>query len=238
MKSTLISRARFVVVGFLLSIINLPLSTLFAQGTAFTYQGRLAASGGAANGLYDLQFSIYSSDTGPTIIAGPLATNSVALSNGLFTVALDFGTGVFPGADRWLEIAARTNGPGTFATLTPRQKLTATPYAITAGTVTGVVPSSSLTGTYSGAVNFNNAGNNFIGNGSGLTGVNALTLGGFGSTAFWQLSGNNVLPGQFLGSTNDQPVELRANGIRALRLEPNSTAGPNVIGGAPVNVVA
>jgi hypothetical protein len=50
-------------------------------------------------------------------------------------VILDFGSSVFNGQDCWLEIAVRTNlgGAGTFTALSPRQKLTPTPYAITAG---------------------------------------------------------------------------------------------------------
>ena len=42
-----------------------------------------------------------------------------------------------------------------------------------------------------------------------------------------------------LGSTNNQPVEIRANRTRALRLEPGASgaAAPNVIGGSPVNFV-
>jgi len=54
------------------------------------------------------------------------------VSNGLFTVTLDFGAN-FPGANRWLEIGVRTNGGGAYTTLSPRQALTATPYAIMAG---------------------------------------------------------------------------------------------------------
>src|SRR5439155_90756 len=93
-------------------------------------------------------------------------TNSATgVSNGLFTATLDFGAGVFSGPARWLEIAVRTNGAGSFTVLTPRQALTATPYAITAGNLTGALPASQLSGTigsaqlsgsYNNAVNFNN----------------------------------------------------------------------------------
>jgi len=92
-----------------------------AQGTAFTYQGRLNSGAGAANGTYDLRFGLYDAAT-TGIQQGTLLTNSaVALSNGLFMVTLDFGS-QFPGGNRWLEIGVRTNGNGTFTTLSPRQR--------------------------------------------------------------------------------------------------------------------
>ena len=43
----------------LVGAINLQLSSALAQGTAFTYQGRLNAGGNPANGLYDLQFTLF-----------------------------------------------------------------------------------------------------------------------------------------------------------------------------------
>src|SRR5438445_5650229 len=193
----------------------------FAQGSAFTYQGRLAENGAAANGLYDLSFSAWVAASGPSQAGATLNTNGVAVSNGLFTVTLDFGPGIFTGPDRWLEIGVRTNGNGAFATLTPRQKLTATPYAITAGNLTGVVPNAGVGGTYSSAVTFSNPANSFTGNGGGLTNVNALTLGGIGNNGFWRTTGNaGTTPGpNFLGTTDNQPLELRVNATRALRLE-------------------
>ena len=36
----------------------------FAQGTAFTYQGRLTDNGAPATGIYDLRFAIYDLDSG------------------------------------------------------------------------------------------------------------------------------------------------------------------------------
>lgn len=64
---------------------------------------------------------------------GNLVTHSaVAVSNGLFTVLLNFGSDVFTGQERWLDIAVRPAGVGAFTPLTPRQPLTPTPYALTA----------------------------------------------------------------------------------------------------------
>ncbi len=39
---------------------------LYAQGTAFTYQGRLNSGGVPANGTYDFVFTIFASDSGLT----------------------------------------------------------------------------------------------------------------------------------------------------------------------------
>src|SRR5262245_20280254 len=87
------------------------LSTAFAQGTAFTYQGRLNDSGGPATGNYDLQFTLFDAATNGSTVAGPITNSPTTVSNGLFTVILDFGSAPFTGADLWLEIAARaTNG--------------------------------------------------------------------------------------------------------------------------------
>jgi hypothetical protein len=120
----------------LLTFLVLPHSTAFAQGTAFTYQGRLNDGGTPANGSYDVTFALYSVSSGDSAIAGPITNSAVAVLNGLFTATLDFGAN-FPGADRWLEIAVRPENTGDFITLSPRQQLTATPYAIMAGDVTG-----------------------------------------------------------------------------------------------------
>src|SRR5712692_4759084 len=222
-----------------------PVNLTRAQGTAFSYQGRLVENGAAANGLYDLSFSAWVAASGPSQVGGTLSTNGVPVSNGLFTLTLDFGPGIFTGPDRWLEIVVRTNGSGAFATLAPRQKLTATPYAITAGNLTGVVPNAGVGGTYSSAVTFNNPANSFTGNGGGLSNVNALTLGGIGNNGFWRTAGNaGTTPGpSFLGTTDNQPLELRVNATRALRLEaiandPNHSNIVNVAGGSSANFVA
>jgi hypothetical protein len=114
---------------FLLAALALPASAL-AQGTAFTYQGRLSDGTSVATGLFDLRFAICDSAAGGTTLA-PLATNGVPVTNGLFTVLLDFGNDIFNGAPRWLQIGVRTNGSAAeYITLSPRQPITPTPYAI------------------------------------------------------------------------------------------------------------
>jgi len=98
--------------------------------TAFTYQGRLNTAVGVANGSYDLTFSLYDANLAGNFIAGPITNSAVAVSNGLFSVTLDFGGGVFTGTNYWAQIGVRVAGGGNFATLVPRQQLTPAPYAL------------------------------------------------------------------------------------------------------------
>ena len=101
-----------------------------AQTTTFTYQGRLTDGGTPANGNYDLQFALFDSVTGGSQFGSVQTISNVSVSNGGFTVQLDFGAAAFPGANRFLEISVRLAGSGSFTTLSPRQQITSTPYAI------------------------------------------------------------------------------------------------------------
>jgi trimeric autotransporter adhesin len=245
----------------LLTTVNLQLLTAFAQGTAFTYQGRLNIGTNIANGTYDLQFTMYDALANGNVAGGPLTNAATGVTNGLFTATLDFGAGVFTGADRWLQIGVRTNGSGTFVMLSPRQKLTPTPYAIysanatTAGIAGGVVPGSVTgAGIASSTITSGNiAGGQVVKSLNGFQ--DAVTLSPGPNVSFtsggnniqiaaslanaWELSGNaGTTAGlNFVGTTDNQPLELRANSQCALRLEPNPSGAPNVVGGAPVNLV-
>ena len=56
--------------------------------------------------------------------------------------------------------------------------------------------------------------------------------------SYWNVQGNGGTSGaNFLGTLDNQPLELRVNNTRALRLEPNTTS-PNVIGGYAGNAVS
>lgn len=112
--------------GFMLLVFS---SIGIAQTTAFTYQGKLNDGAAAANANYDFEFRLYDAAAGGTQVGSTLARNGVAVSAGIFAVNLDFGP-VFPGADRFLEIAVRQSGGGGFTTLSPRQRISSTPYAV------------------------------------------------------------------------------------------------------------
>jgi hypothetical protein len=132
--------------GFI-SALDSQLSPVFAQGTAFSYDGRLQDSGGPANGTYNFTFSLYTNSSIGSPVAGPVTTNGVAVTNGLFTVQIDFGAGVWNGRTNWLEIAVETNTGNSFTTLSPRQQVTPTPYAIfatTSGNLSGTLPLAQL----------------------------------------------------------------------------------------------
>jgi len=184
-----------------LSILNLQPPTAYAQTTAFSYQGQLNANGSPATGIYDLRFTIYDAVTNGNVVSGVLTNAATPVTNGLFTVTLDFGPGVFTGPARWLELDVRTNGSGAFTPLLPRQPLLPTPYAIMANTASnllGTVPAAQLSGSVQlaqlpGAVLTNNQtgvtlNGAFNGNGGGLTNLNASQLTS-GTVPLAQLSG-------------------------------------------------
>lgn len=146
-------------------------------GSTFSYQGRLSAAGVSAEGSFDFVFRLYDSVGGGGQVGQTQTNNAVVVSNGVFTVPLDFGAGSFNGETRWLEIAVRA-GTNGYATLIPRQPVLATPYAITAASVTGPINEAQIpvtiarlnsAQTFSGALQLTNPANVFIGNGAGLT---------------------------------------------------------------------
>jgi len=231
-------------------------STLLAQGTVFTYQGFLTDNGAPASGIYDLRFTIYDLASAGSVVGGPVDVGDASVSNGLFTVTLDPGAGVFTGPARWLEIGVRPGASmDAFTNVAPRHALLPTPYAIYAGKammLDGTLPGSQLAGAYANAVNFDNTANmftgKFTGDGGMLTNLNALSLGGLTASNFWQTTGNvgTTAGTHFLGTTDNQPLEVKVNNLRALRLEDNGDGGdpgtipdgaPNIIGGSPGNFV-
>lgn len=101
-------------------------------GTAFTYQGQLKRGGIPVTGNCNLAFHLYDAPAGSSPISPPI-TLTVPISNGLFTVNLDFGEGVFNGQARWLGIQVQCPGESVYTDL-GRQPLTAVPYAVYAQT--------------------------------------------------------------------------------------------------------
>jgi len=102
-------------------------------GTQFTFQGAVAAGNGAPlGGTIDLSASLWTAAVGGSQVGSTQIISEVGLSQGLFTVQLDFGAEVFDGDARWLEIGVRhpAGGAGGFTIISPRQPIRTTPYAI------------------------------------------------------------------------------------------------------------
>ncbi len=124
---------------FVLLLILVSAGPSFAQSTAFTYQGKLSNNSLPANGAYDMQFKLFDAlasgnQVGATLTFDGIGMNppTVSVTTGIFTVTLDFGpcSTCFNGAARFLEIAVRPTGGGSYTMLSPRQPITSTPYAL------------------------------------------------------------------------------------------------------------
>ena len=101
-------------------------------GTAFSYQGQLKNGGAPVNGTCDIIFALYDASTGGNQIGYAVGSpNPTTVTNGLFTVQVDFGANVIKGDAAWLYPAVRCPaGSGSFVPLDPRQPLTPAPMAL------------------------------------------------------------------------------------------------------------
>jgi len=124
------------------------------MGTAFTYQGRLIDSNTAADGEYDFEFELYDAPFAGGQLGSTIDVNDLDVIDGYFTVELDFGSDVFDGNAVWLEIGVRPgelNDPNVYTTLSPRQELTPTPYALYAETAGYAQSAGGIPGGISGS---------------------------------------------------------------------------------------
>jgi len=123
----------------LVSLVVLPV-TAFAQtpiGSAFSYQGQIELGGAAVDENADFEFTLWDDPgtgdppTGGNQV-GPLVQRyNRPVVDGLFDVMLDFGADAFQDETRWVQIAVRlTSTGGAFTTLTPRQRVLATPFSL------------------------------------------------------------------------------------------------------------
>lgn len=114
-----------------LMALALPALAQTPLGTHLTYQGQLKGAGMPDIGTADFRLALFDAETDGSQVGSTLNKSNVAIVGGLFTISLDFGAGAFSGDARWIEVAVRSpSGAGGFTTLTPRQPLTATPYAL------------------------------------------------------------------------------------------------------------
>src|SRR5436190_11413914 len=212
MRQKLLYQNSLAVAATLLALL-LAATSAFAQTSGFTYQGRLSDGGTAANGNYDLQFALFDNASGGLQVGSTQTLNTVAVSNGVFTVGLDFGPNAFNGANRFLEISARLSGGGSFTLLTPRQQITSTPYAVR----------STSAGNADTATNATNA----------ATATNATQLGGIAASQYVQTNDSRLSDARSptAGSANYIQNRTSQQSSTNFNIAGNGTAGGNLTGG-------
>ncbi len=117
-------------------------------GPGFTYQGRLKDGGGnPIDSTCDFTFGLWNAATSGSQVGGDSVVTGVAVTQGYFSAVVngggEFGATAFTGEERWLEIAVQCTGDPAAVTLSPRQQLTAAPYALSlqpGATISGTVP--------------------------------------------------------------------------------------------------
>jgi hypothetical protein len=244
---------RTILAAALLALLPFAHAAPAAEETAFLHEGVIEANIPAAITL-DLRFRLFTAATGGAAVGEAALTEDVRVLKRSYTVLLDFGVEVFDGEPRWLEVAFRpANSTGAFLTLPARQQLFPVPaalHSLTATRLLGPLPAAQLPPeaarldadqTFTGAVTFAPAaGAPFaVGSTNVVPNLNADRLDGLEAAAFWQLGGNaGTTPGaNFLGTTDNAPLELRVNGERVALFLPD-TNSPNIVLGSPLNSIA
>ena len=214
MKTTTISAILVMALG--LMVCQVGTTKAVPMGPAFTYQGRLIDVNGPADGMHDFQFKLF--DDANTVTGNQLGStvdiNDLDVIDGYFTVELDFGSRVFGGDARWLEVCVRPgdmDDPNSYTALLPRQEITPAPYALhTRGLLVNEylgnvfagkdAGAGNTTGFYNSAVGHDSLYSNTMGNHNSAMGHEALysnTTGCFNSAM-----GQDALYSSTTGSLN------------------------------------
>ncbi len=225
------------VIGIMLTAVS---AVLGQVPRTMSYQGVLTDADGnpVPDGTYNFVFRLYLAESGGDPIWEE--TQMVVISGGLFDVILGQVNPLDLPFDRPYYLGISVDGGSE---MSPRIPLSASPYSLTARTVAD----SAVTGEK-------------IASGQVVRSVNGLTdevflaaeggatittrgdtivinAGGGSGPDAWSLTGNaGTNPSKhFLGTTDNQALEVRVNSQRALRIEPGST--PNLIAGFSGNSV-
>ncbi|MGE0885530.1 MAG: beta strand repeat-containing protein [Blastocatellales bacterium] len=180
-----------------------------AQTSSFTFQGSLSESGSPANGIYDLQFKLFDALSSGAQQGATILRDDVQVTNGVFSVTLDFGSSAFSGAGRFLEISVRPGASGgAFTLLSPRQEITSTPYAIKSLMAT---TADSLSSACINCVTSNQIGGLPSGNANYIQNTSSQQ-----SNASFNISGNGTAAGTFSADTMNAATQFNLGGVRVL----------------------
>ncbi len=157
-------------------------------GTEFTYQGVLSNAGTPASGDFDFRFLLYDAAVGGSQVGGILYVDDLAVSDGRMTTQLDFGS-IFDGTALWLEVGVRDGGStGVYTVLSPRQELTAAPFAQHSQTADTAATA-----------------------GHATTAGDAANLGGYAGSYYLTWSNFIGVPGDLLNGDDDTLADLNCS---------------------------
>lgn len=196
-------------------------------GAGITYHGRLTQADSPATGEFDMRFGLFNAASGgsqvsPTLTFDGVGANPAPISvvDGLFSVELNFGSSPYSGQALWLRVDVRSHNDGSYSTLSPRQPLTASPFALYALNSPG---GGGGMWTSSGADIFNmNAGNVGIGTADPLA---KLHVAGstFADGDVHAVNANNPQSSIFLGWATD----LNGDDMARIRVAGNPPGADN-----------
>ncbi len=200
-----------------------------AVSTSFSYQGRLKRQGTPYSGSCAFEFELWNAADGGDL-QGSMALNAVTVSEGLFSVELDFGD-QFRGKARWLATAVQCPGDNGYTDL-GREPLTAVPYAL------GLRPGSTVESLDDNALNgiahaegraglvglhYGDGGYGVYGanpNGGGVVGLSTNWIGVYGETEANAGTGAAGVFGRAKGPSGmgvaglaDQPNSIGVKGV-------------------------
>jgi len=264
-KRVLFSRGTKLLVLGVFSTVLLTVSMLIgpakqahAVNSTLNFQARLMTSGGAIvpDGNYNVEFKLYNVSTGGSALWTETRINSdqVRVVNGYLTVNLGSVT-AFPAIDWSQDLYLTMNIGGTAASpswdgeMSPRLKLTATPYAFNAGQLGGVAASSyarqdaSNTFTQTNTFSYSSGTNGIATLQSASTSNGLLTLDpgatnklalrvSRGATTKLTIDGNGNLSttGTVQGSTLNATSNIQTNGTTRIDSSGNLSNIGNIVG--------
>ncbi len=169
-----------------------------------------------------------------TVTGTGLTSNQLIVGNNSSAIKTGDLTGDVTTSGSTATTLASVGTAGTYTKVTTDAK-----GRVTAGAqaqfsdIGGSVGGTQLSGTYTGALTFNNTGNAFTGGGAGLTNVNAVTLGGIASSAFAQLATNNVFAGS-LTATSFSGIGTNLTALSASNISAGTVADARLSTNVPL----
>ncbi|MFH0908817.1 MAG: hypothetical protein V1929_08650 [bacterium] len=218
------------------------------------YQGRLLDGTNLVNDQVDMELGLWTNAAGPGT-ALYVDSNKVTVVDGLYSTFIGDGTidGTLTNALTYSNIYVGVKVNGT--SLSPREPLVSVSYALKArGVVPGSITTESLADAAvttdklgSNSVTGAKIADNTISNADlaadAVTGDKildgAISNVDVAANTFWSTDGNagTAVGTHFMGTTDGQPLDIRANSARALRLIPDATS-PSLVGGHSANTVS